>query len=158
MTDSISTPQTVQPITENLWWVIPKKLAGVRKPEAQEIAELQTAGIGAIVSVFHDSSNLSLYEKENIPYLWLPIAIDDIPTEEQMQRFSKFVEEQNSIGYSIAVHCSTGRHRTGTILAAYLIQSGLSYEKAMQTLLSANCDLNLPTNQDNFLQRLPKEK
>ncbi|MGL5035070.1 MAG: dual specificity protein phosphatase family protein, partial [Microcystaceae cyanobacterium] len=137
MTDLTSTPQTVQPITENLWWVIPQKLAGVRKPEAQEIAELQTAGIGAIVSVFHDSSNLSLYEKENIPYLWLPIAIDDIPSKEQMKRFSDFVEKQNSIGYSIAVHCSTGRHRTGTILAAYLIQSGLSYEKAMQTLLSA---------------------
>jgi hypothetical protein len=63
MTDLISTSKTVQPIAENLWWVIPNQLAGVRKPENQEIAELKSAGIGAIVSVFHDSSNLSLYEK-----------------------------------------------------------------------------------------------
>ena len=72
MIDSRSTPQTVQPIAENLWWVIPKKLAGVRKPEAQEIAELQTAGIGAIVSVMDDPSNLDLYQEIGLPHLWSP--------------------------------------------------------------------------------------
>ena len=72
MIDSRSTPQTVQPIAENLWWVIPHKLAGVRKPEAQEIAELQTAGIGAIVSVMDDPSNLDLYQEIGLPHLWSP--------------------------------------------------------------------------------------
>ena len=47
-----------QPVTENLWWVIPEKLAGVRKPTAPELAELQAAGVGAIVSVLDDSSAL----------------------------------------------------------------------------------------------------
>ena len=42
-----------QPVTENLWWVIPEKLAGVRKPTAPELAELQAAGVGAIVSVLY---------------------------------------------------------------------------------------------------------
>ncbi len=41
--------QLNQPIKENLWWVIPGKLAGVRKPIAEELTDLQTAGIGAIV-------------------------------------------------------------------------------------------------------------
>ncbi len=45
----------IQPIEENVWWVIPAKLAGVRKPLAEEFINLQTVGIGAIVSVFHDA-------------------------------------------------------------------------------------------------------
>ena len=32
--------QPLQPIKENLWWVVPGKLAGVRKPVAEDIAEL----------------------------------------------------------------------------------------------------------------------
>ena len=44
--------QANQTIAENLWWVIPGKLAGVRKPMAEELTELQAAGIGAIVSVW----------------------------------------------------------------------------------------------------------
>lgn len=43
-------PQLIQPIAENLWWVIPGKLAGVRQPMAEELTELQSAGIGAIVT------------------------------------------------------------------------------------------------------------
>ena len=62
-----------QPISENLWWVIPGKLAGVRKPTPDELSELTTAGIGAIVSVLADRSNLDLYDRSGIPHLWLPI-------------------------------------------------------------------------------------
>ncbi|MDJ0553115.1 MAG: hypothetical protein QNJ68_01460 [Microcoleaceae cyanobacterium MO_207.B10] len=50
--------QTTQPIAENLGWVIPGKLAGVGKPTAEELPELQKLGIAAIVSVMDDPSNL----------------------------------------------------------------------------------------------------
>lgn len=71
---------TAQPITENLWWVIPSKLAGVRKPTAEELPELQAAGIGAIVSVMDDPTNLDLYQQFNIPSLWLPTKGGTAPT------------------------------------------------------------------------------
>jgi atypical dual specificity phosphatase len=59
--------EQIQPIKENLWWVIEGKLAGVRKPVAEELAQLQEKGIGAIVSVMDDPSNLDLYQQANIP-------------------------------------------------------------------------------------------
>jgi protein-tyrosine phosphatase len=154
MTDSISTPQTVQPIAENLWWVIPNKLAGVRKPEAQEITELQTAGIGAIVSVMDDPSNLDLYEKSGLPYLWSPTKGGTAPSPEQIQELQAFIQTQNDLGQAVAVHCTSGRRRTGTILAAYLIQTGLSYTEAMQTVLEANPDVELREAQIIFLKEL----
>jgi len=144
--------QPIQPIAANLWWAIPNQLAGVRKPTAEELAELRTMGIGAIVSVFHESSNLDLYRKVGIPFTWLPIEIDSAPTQLQLQEFQSFVEFQNHLGHAVAVHCSTGKHRTGTLLAAYLIGAGWSYQDAMQTILGASSQVELPTTQNQFLQ------
>ncbi len=147
-------PTPIQPIRENLWWVLPGKLAGVRKPKPEEISELQAAGVGAIVSVFHEDSNLNLYKQVQIPHLWLPIEIDSVPSPTQMQTFQGFVDDQNGSGHAVAVHCSTGKHRTGTVLAAYLIRNGWSYENAIKTVLDASSQTELPDTQAQFLQTL----
>jgi protein-tyrosine phosphatase len=149
---------TSQPIQENLWWIIPGRLAGVRMPLPEELPELQAAGVGAIVSVFHNCDNLNLYQEAGIPYLWLPIEIDAVPNPVQIQEFRHFVERQNRLGHAVAVHCSTGKHRTGTMLAAYLIGSDLSYENAMKAILDANPSIELPKNQAVFLQELAQIK
>ena len=73
--------ETSQPIRENLWWVIPGKLAGVRKPTQEELSQLQTAGIRAIVSVMDDPSNLDLYQQADIPHLWVPIKGGTAPSQ-----------------------------------------------------------------------------
>lgn len=146
--------QSVHPIEENLWWVIPDKLAGVRQPTAEELPALRAGGVSAIVSVFHDASNLDLYQQAGIPFIWLPIAVDSVPSEPQLQEFLHFVHYQNELGHAVAVHCSTGKHRTGTMLAAYFIQNGSSYSEAMNILLSANSDIELPSSQSTFLREL----
>lgn len=144
----------IQPIQENLWWVIPGKLAGFRKPTAEELSELQSAGVGAIVSVFHNSSNLDLYQQTSIPSIWLPIDIDSVPSQSQLREFQNFVDHQNQLGCAVAVHCSTGKHRTGTVLAAYLINNGWSYADAMKIILDASSQVELPAAQTSFLQAL----
>ncbi len=146
--------QSVQPIEENLWWVIPGRLAGVRQPTAEELPALRVAGVSAIVSVFHEPSNLELYEQAGIPSVWLPITIDSVPTKSQLQEFLDFVQYQNESGHAVAVHCSTGRHRTGTMLAAYLIKNGLSYSEAMGVVMNVNPEIELPNSQATFLQKL----
>lgn len=143
-----------QPIAENLWWVIPGKLAGVRKPTPEEIAELQAAGVGAIVSVMDDPSNLDLYQQANLPYLWSPTKGGTAPSREQLQELQDFVDQQIQSGNAVAVHCTSGRRRTGTILASYLIKAGSSYDAAMQTILSANPDVALRDAQTDFLKDL----
>jgi atypical dual specificity phosphatase len=150
--------QAIQPILENLWWVIPTRLAGVRKPMAEELSELQTVGIGAIVSVINDTSNLSLYLRANIPYLWLPIDVGSSPSREQIQELENFVDQHNCQGLAVAVHCTGGIHRTGTILAAYLICSGSSYNDVMQTIQKANSLVVLEEAQSSFLRSLSDAK
>ncbi len=101
-------PITNQPIQENLWWVIPGKLAGVRKPTGEEIAQLKATGVRAIVSVMDDPSNLDLYEQANLPYRWLPTKGGTAPSPKQLQELQTFVEQQNQIGNVVAVHCTSG--------------------------------------------------
>jgi atypical dual specificity phosphatase len=146
--------QQSESIIENLWWVIPGKLAGVRKPTATELKELQGAGIRAIVSVMHDKSNLELYERENIPHLWLPIQIASSPSRSQVEELIAFVDRYHRQGVGIAVHCTGGLHRTGTMLAAYLILNGSSAEDAMQTIETANSQAVLELAQSVFLRSL----
>ncbi|WP_052128747.1 dual specificity protein phosphatase family protein [Neosynechococcus sphagnicola] len=146
--------QLMQPIAENLWWVLPGKLAGVRKPTAAEITELEAAGVSAIVSVLDDPSNLDLYEQAGIPYLWLPTKGGTAPSQEQVQRLNDFVDTQNSLGNGIAVHCSHGKRRTATMLAAYLISAGASHDLAMQTIHTANPEIELREAQTAFLKAL----
>jgi atypical dual specificity phosphatase len=150
--------QAIQSIAENLWWAIPGKLAGVRKPTAAELHELQTAGIGAIVSVMHDKSNLEMYERENIPYLWLPIQIASSPSRSQVEELTKFVDRYHLQGVGTAVHCTGGLHRTGTMLAAYLILNGATYKDAIETIESANSQAVLEQAQSVFLQSLAVDR
>lgn len=146
--------EVIQPIKDNIWWVIPGKLAGVRKPMAEDLPELQTAGIRAVVSVMDDPSNLDLYQQTDIPYLWLPIKGGTAPTQEQLQELKNFIDTQNQLGNAVAVHCTSGRRRTGTMLASYLIVTGSSYNEAMQTILNANPNVELRKAQTSFLQEL----
>jgi atypical dual specificity phosphatase len=146
--------QITESIVENLWWVIPGKLAGVRKPSAAELRKLQGLGIGAIVSVIHDKSNLELYQRENIPYLWLPIQIASSPSRSQVEELIAFVDRYHHQGVGIAVHCTGGLHRTGTMLTAYLILNGLSAEDAMHTIETANSQAVLELAQSVFLRSL----
>ncbi len=144
-------------ISENLWWVIPTKLAGVRKPLSEELHELQASGIGAIVSVLDDPSNLALYDEANIPHLWLPTQGGTAPSREQVQKLQDFVDQQNQLGNAVAIHCTNGRRRTATMIAALLISSGSSYVEAMQMTQSANSDIDLRAAQTIFLQSLAEE-
>jgi protein-tyrosine phosphatase len=149
--------QPIQPIKENLWWVIPGKLAGVRKPMAEELTELQAAGIGAIVSVMDDPANLDLYQQVNIPHLWLPTIGGTAPSREQVQELQNFVSSQNHLGHAVAVHCTSGRRRTGTMLASYLILSGSSYDEALKTIQNANPNPELREAQTTFLRELAED-
>ena len=136
------------------WWVTPKRLAGVRKPTQAELTELRDKGIGALVSLLSDDSNLDLYQHNQIPHIWVPIMGGTAPSVEQLDHIKTFVETQHSLGNAVAIHCSSGRRRTGTVLAALLIKAGERYETALNTILSANPEVELREAQLNFLKSL----
>jgi atypical dual specificity phosphatase len=142
------------PLPESLWWVIPEHLGGMRKPTPEEIPTLTEIGVNAIVSVMDDPSNLNLYQQAGVPHKWLPTTGGKAPTPEQIEEFVQFVDDQNAQSHSVVVHCSSGRRRTGTFLAAYLIKIGHSVEQALATIEQSNPLVELREAQIHFLKSL----
>ncbi len=145
---------TLSSLSASLWWIIPGKLGGMRKPTPAEIPTLSHLGIDALVSVMDDPSNLDLYQQAQIPYLWLPTTGGQAPTHEQIEQFQQFVDAQHAQAKSVVVHCSSGHRRTGTFLAAYLITKGSSATNGIQAVQHANPQVELRDAQISFLQGL----
>lgn len=150
----MATQQIVEPLQESLWWVKPHLLGGMRKPSPAEIPQLHSLGVAAIISVMDDPSNLDLYAQHQLPHLWLPTTGGKAPTPAQVEQLVNFVDQQHQQNHSVVVHCSSGRRRTGTLLAAYLVHSGLSTERAIATVTAANPQVELRDAQIQFLHDL----
>lgn len=126
----------------------------MRKPDVAEFGTLSTAGIGAIVSVMDDPSNLDAYEAADIPHLWLPTKGGTAPTLDQVAKFREFAERHITSEQAVAVHCSSGRRRTATFLGAYLILTGASYEDAVEAIAQANPAVEMRVAQLDFLKAI----
>uniref|UniRef100_UPI0037E8130D dual specificity protein phosphatase 23 n=1 Tax=Semicossyphus pulcher TaxID=241346 RepID=UPI0037E8130D len=107
----------------NFSWVEPGKLAGLALPRmTSDYQYLLDNGIKHLVCLcerkppYHDTCpDLQLHH----------IKIQDFtpPSPNQIDRFLSIVEEANSKGEGVGVHCMHGHGRTGTMLACYLVKT-----------------------------------
>lgn len=140
-------------IKDFVWWVVPDQLMGVRKPEsAQEVDYLKSIGVGGIVSLLDDKDNLDLYQSQGMQYLWLPVKGGTPPTKEQVKGCYDFWMLINSNKKAVAIHCSNGRKRTGTMLASMLITDGMGAEEAIQHIQDLNSEAKMSDSQLQFLR------
>jgi len=108
-------------IGNDFWLFIGKMYAGVRKPQNfSDLLILQRDHhVSGIVSLLDDTENLNLYEKHQIKYIHIPIKGGSVPSKDQVAAIIAF---QNAVEGLIAVHCTNGRRRTGTVLGAIYIE------------------------------------
>lgn len=142
-------------IKDNLYWGIKDQLAGVRKPEnLEEVEYLRALGIGGFISLLDDKENHQLYEKAQINYLWLPVKGGTSPSLEQVEKALEFFLKVKNEGKALAVHCTGGRKRTGTLLAAMMVKNGESLNRVLAILLESNPEIILNQQQAQFLKKL----
>jgi protein tyrosine phosphatase (PTP) superfamily phosphohydrolase (DUF442 family) len=138
-----------------LWWVIPEKLAGMPRPPLEDLPQLYNAGLRGLVSVMDEPSGISEYQQAGIAALWIPIVGGKAPTVEQVQQFITFADPIIAQNHPVAVHCTSGNRRTGTLLAAYLVAKGENPEQVMQQILQIRPTAELREAQIQFLHELP---
>ena len=115
--------------------------AGFNGPDHSEallsdVSQLRREGIGAILSLTEEPLPTEVLAREQIENLHLPVPDLAAPTPDQLRAALDFIDVARSQGRGVAVHCLMGQGRTGTILAAYLIRSGVAVDEAIAQLRS----------------------
>jgi atypical dual specificity phosphatase len=115
----------------NFNWVIEDKLAGSGIPTSlREIKWLAGEhGIRSIVTIKEKPLPSEWFKSSNsdgkkIDYFHLSIEDYGAPSLEELDYVVSYISRQIDNGKPVMVHCSGGKGRTGTILAAYLIKKG----------------------------------
>jgi len=111
----------------NFSWLVPQRVAGMAQPRAANAPWLAEQGVRAL---------LSLTERppagfERFELLHLPIRDMTAPSLELLAESVRFIRDVVARGEAVAVHCTAGMGRTGTVLAAYLVATGLPPEDAI---------------------------
>jgi atypical dual specificity phosphatase len=83
-------------------------------------------------------SNISTIQVETIGLLDCHEPVDDFeaPTQPQIDKMIGFIRKCISDNKPVGVSCGAGFGRTGTILACYLVDTGLDAETAMAKVRS----------------------
>jgi protein-tyrosine phosphatase len=96
------------------------------------------------------------YQQAGFSALSMPITEDQAPTVPQVKEFVRFADETMSQKQSVAVHCTGGNHRTGTLLAAYLVAKGENPGDVIERIKQIHSTAQLSKVQIHFLHQLPQ--
>ena len=100
----------------------------------EELTWLEEQGVGAVLSMTETPLAGETLAKHTLTVLHLPVLDLTPPTTRQLIRALEFIDEQQTLGKAVVVHCLMGQGRTGTVLAAYLIRGGASAAEALRTV------------------------
>lgn len=121
-------------------WVIENEIAGMARPDWRSEgiwAWLAERGVGLVVSLTSSPPDVDMLARNGLALLHLPVEDFRPPTPRDFEHFLSHARFARHEGNAIVVHCGAGMGRTGTMLAAYLIDKGASAQEAIATVRAA---------------------
>ena len=137
-------------------WIIKGRLAAGAHPgrlghEERYLKALNLIGFDAIVTLTSDSPNEDPLADLGYRGLHIPIENEAAPTNDQADRASEFIQRSLDDGLQVYTHCYAGYGRTGTILAAYLVKSGVGPFEAIDRVRRARPGAIETREQERFV-------
>jgi atypical dual specificity phosphatase len=113
-------------------WVIPNRLAGLAFPsDSTDFIWLRDNGVQLLISLTEDIPRRQWINEAGLMAVHVPVPDMTAPSLQQLEQILETIEKAHTANMGVAIHCAAGRGRTGTVLAAYLINQGASPSEAM---------------------------
>jgi protein-tyrosine phosphatase len=127
---------------QNVFWLIPGKLAGRTGPNVDpwDPAQLKENGIGAVLSVNSGSLvDARALEACGIAYACIPFSWNAPPVPgdveiclDALPKAFAFVQENIEAGQAVMIHCTSGKDRTGLLMSYFLMRTrGMTVNEAI---------------------------
>lgn len=129
-----SLPGPEAPLTmEGFSWIVEGELAampvpGRTRPLAEDADFLESRGIRTVISLTETPPS---FEETPIQQVRIPVADFTAPTLQQMIEFVDVASDATGRGEPVAVHCTAGLGRSGTMAAVYLVANGATADEAI---------------------------
>ncbi|MBN1423982.1 dual specificity protein phosphatase family protein [Candidatus Fermentibacteria bacterium] len=128
----------MEPGSHFLTWIVPRGIAAMAWPTEIEIAQLRGYGVTSVLSLTEEAACIGGWVTDNgLRWLHLPIEDFAAPSMVQVAEAVGFISEEARRGNAVAVHCGAGLGRTGTIIACYLVATGMPPEVAIARVRAA---------------------
>lgn len=114
-------------------WIDRPRLAALARPRsADDLAWLRRNGIEVLVSLTEEPLPRNWLNDAGLLAVSVPVPDMAAPSLRQLDHILATVKRANESNMGVAVHCAAGLGRTGTVLAAYFVTTGLAPRDALR--------------------------
>ncbi|HEY1188615.1 MAG TPA: dual specificity protein phosphatase 23 [Gemmata sp.] len=114
-------------------WIDQPRLAALARPRsADDLRWLRHNGIDVLVSLTEGPLPRGWVNEMGLLSVSVPVPDMEAPTERQLDHILATIKRANESGMGVAIHCAAGLGRTGTVLAAYFVSTGLAARDAIR--------------------------
>ena len=117
-------------------WVLDYELAGMpnlgsRRDLTEDLAYLRAQGIQVLISLTVAGTDPEIAADYGIEVVHIPVVDFTAPTPLQIRTMVATVNRARADFQAVGIHCTGGKGRTGTMLAAYFVAEGATGQEAI---------------------------